>query len=111
MLAGRSFSFAVCVRASRLRVITADPGLGTFEGLRCYSDVASSTEQPNEPTISKGRMMPFPEYRKLRKSLKWQTRICGIPFALAGMAVSATINVYLNPGMFEMTPEEVTPIL
>ena len=56
-------------------------------------------------------MMPFEEYRKLRKSLKWQTRICGVPFAIAGMAISAALNVYFNPGMFEMAPEDVVPIL
>ena len=55
--------------------------------------------------------MNFEEYRKLRKTLKMRTRLAGIPLAFVGMGISSFVNVQLNPGMFEMQPEEVQPIL
>ena len=57
------------------------------------------------------RMMPFEEYRKLRKALKWRARIAGIPMGLLGIAASSFVNVHFNPRMFEMSPEEIKPIL
>ena len=53
----------------------------------------------------------FEDYRKLRKTLKSRSRVAGIPLAFISMGVSSLINVQMNPGMFEMTPEEVQPIL
>ena len=57
------------------------------------------------------KMMPFEEYRKLKKSHKTKARLWGIPFAFGGMTASSIINVMLTPNMFEMTPEEIQPIL
>ena len=111
MLSSLRFPFAICIRASNCRVIARNPSSKLLQGSVCYSNDASSSEQPSGSPSTKGRMMPFKEYRKLRKALKWQSRICGVPFALAGMAISAAVNVYLNPGMFEMAPEDVKPIL
>lgn len=62
-------------------------------------------------TEAKERMMPFQQYRKLKQSLKVKARLTGIPAGLLGMATSSAINISLNPRMFEMTPEEVKPIL
>lgn len=59
-----------------------------------------------------GEKMTFEEYRKLRKSLKVRTRVAGLPMAFLGMGISSFVNVhYVTPNMFEMTPEEVKPIL
>lgn len=55
--------------------------------------------------------MSFEDYRKLKKSLKMRARIAGIPTALLGTTLSSAIAVYLNPRMFEMTPEEVQLVL
>ena len=57
------------------------------------------------------KQMNFEEYRKLRKTLKMRARLAGIPLAFVGMGMSSFVNVQLNPGMFEMQPEEVQPIL
>jgi len=67
----------------------------------------------NSPdTISSAeKMMPFEEYRKLKKSQKMKARLWGVPFAFGGMMTSSIINVMLTPNMFEMTPEEIQPIL
>ena len=56
-------------------------------------------------------MMPFEEYRKLKKALKMRARIAGLPTAVVGVMASSFVNVHFNPRMFEMTPEEVQPIL
>lgn len=57
------------------------------------------------------RMMPFEEYRKLKKALKMRARIAGLPTAVVGVMASSFVNIHFNPRMFEMTPEEVQPIL
>jgi len=55
--------------------------------------------------------MPFEDYRKLKKSQKMKARVWGVPFALSGMMASSIVNVMITPNMFEMTPEEIQPIL
>eukprot|EP00731_Ephydatia_muelleri_P030710 Em0022g224a len=56
-------------------------------------------------------MMPFQQYRKLKQTLKVKARLAGIPAGLLGMTTSSAVNISLNPRMFEMTPEEIKPIL
>lgn len=56
-------------------------------------------------------MMPFEEYRKLKKTMKYRSRIWGIPFAFAGMTVSSAINAMAFPNIFDMAPEDIQPIL
>ena len=58
-----------------------------------------------------GVKLTFEEYRKLRKSLKFRGRVAGLPMAFVGMAISSFVCVQYNPNMFNMTPEEVQPIL
>jgi hypothetical protein len=55
--------------------------------------------------------MSFSEYRTLKKSMKMRSKIAGIPMGFFGIGLSSAVNVHLNPHMFEMTPEEVEPIL
>ena len=55
--------------------------------------------------------MSFEEYRKLKKALRMRARVAGLPMGLVGMSLSSAIGIHLNPRMFEMTPEEVQPIL
>ena len=62
-------------------------------------------------TNAKERMIPFQQYRKLKQSLKVKARLAGIPAGFLGMAASSAVNINLNPRMFEMTPEEVKPVL
>lgn len=59
------------------------------------------------------RMMPFEEYRKLRKRLKIRARLAGVPMALVGTSLSSAISIHFNPQMLEFqNPEvELTPIL
>ena len=55
--------------------------------------------------------MSFEEYKKLKRALKVRARVAGIPVAFVGIIISSAISVHMNPRMFEMTPEEITPIL
>ena len=56
--------------------------------------------------------LTFEEYRKLRRSLKWRSRISGIPMAFLAMAASSAINIHMNPYMFDPPPEmEIQTIL
>ena len=59
------------------------------------------------------RMIPFVEYRKLRKRLKIRARLSGIPMAFVGTSLSSALNLHFNPQMLEFqNPEvELTPIL
>ena len=70
--------------------------------LRSYSSSAGESE----------KKMTFEEYRKLRRSLKTRSRVAGLPMAFFGMGISSFVNVhYVTPNMFDMTPEEIQPIL
>ena len=76
------------------------------ERLRGYSTQTTEVQsQDDKFTIS------FEEYRQLRKSMKMRTRLAGLPMAFVGMGISSAVHVTLNPRMFEMTPEEIEPIL
>ena len=59
------------------------------------------------------RMMPFVQYRKLRKRLKFRSRLAGLPAALFGVTVSSAVNVHFHPEMLEFQNPEVdmAPIL
>lgn len=72
---------------------------------------AHTSRQSSTDAASKERMMQFQQYRKLKQSLKMKGRLAGIPAGLLGMTTSSAVNISLNPRMFEMTPEEVKPIL
>ena len=65
----------------------------------------------NSSAVESDRMMPFEEYRKLKKTIKNRARIWGVPFAFTGMSISSAINVMMFPNMFEMAPEDIQPIL
>lgn len=65
----------------------------------------------NSSTVESKEMMPFEEYRKLKKSMKYRGRIWGVPFAFTGMSISSAINVMVFPNIFEMAPEDIQPIL
>ena len=68
-------------------------------------DKSSSADVVGRP------IMTFEKYRKLKKALRVRSRVSGVPMALVGASISSYINVYFNPRMFEMTPEEIQPIL
>lgn len=70
-----------------------------------------STEVDSTTATNKTFKMPFADYRKLKKTVKMRTRLAGIPMGFAGIGISSAISIQLNPRMFEMTPEEVQPIL
>lgn len=65
----------------------------------------------NSSGVESKRMMPFEDYRKLKKTIKQRARIWGIPFAFAGMSISSAINVMVFPNILEMTAEDIQPIL
>lgn len=59
------------------------------------------------------RMIPFEEYRKLRRRVKTRSRLAGIPVAFMGVTVSSAFNVHVYPQMLEFqNPDvELAPIL
>ena len=59
------------------------------------------------------RMMPFEEYRKLRRRVKTRSRLAGVPMAFVGTTLSSAVNIHFNPQMMEFqNPEvELNPIL
>ena len=72
--------------------------------LRIYSSSAGQGDDSEK--------MTFEEYRKLRKSLRTRGRVASLPMAFFGMGISSFVNVhYITPNMFDMTPEEIQPIL
>ena len=92
---------------SLYQVPTTHHAAGLFvsftQSLRVYSSSASD---------GGSEKLTFEEYRKLRKSLKTRGRVAGLPMAFFGMGISSFVNVhYITPNMFELTPEEVQPIL
>jgi import inner membrane translocase subunit TIM23 len=62
--------------------------------------------------VGEERMMKFEDYRKMKKTLKWNARVAGVPGGLVAMAISSAVNMHFNPKMFEAaTPEEIQYIL
>ena len=63
--------------------------------------------------IGRHRTMPFEQYRKLRRQLKFRARVAGVPAALVGVGLSSAVNVHFHPQMLEFqNPEvELTQIL
>ena len=64
-------------------------------------------------TKDERRMMPFEEYRRLRRRLKMRSRLAGLPVACVGVALSSAVNVHFHPQMLEFqNPDvELAPIL
>ena len=64
-------------------------------------------------TTDEQRMMPFKEYRRLRRRLKMRARLAGLPVACVGVGLSSAINVHFHPQMLEFqNPDvELAPIL
>ena len=66
----------------------------------------------DNPKSSKQFSLSFEEYQKLRRKVRTQKRISGIPFAAVGMTASSMVSVMLNPHLFDATdPEQIQPIL
>ena len=63
--------------------------------------------------VNRQRMMPFDQYRRLRRRLKFRSRLAGVPAALFGVTLSSAVNVHFHPQMLEFqNPDvELTPIL
>jgi hypothetical protein len=61
---------------------------------------------------SKKFSLSFEEYQTLRRKVRTQKRISGIPFAAVGLTTSSMVSVMLNPHLFDATdPEQIQPIL
>ena len=71
------------------------------------------SSQNDDQMVSKRRFsLTFEEYQKLRRKIRTQKRISGIPFAAVGLTTSSMVSVMLNPNLFEATdPEQIQPIL
>lgn len=94
-------------------------GLGNFERVLqplvyrqmvlrgCTSKSMSSATPANE------RMMDFEEYRKLKRALKWNARVAGIPMGFIAVGISSLTNLHFMPNAFDTSipPEEIQPIL
>ena len=66
-----------------------------------------------EPTSSKQEKfeLSFEEFQKLRRKLRNSQRIAGLPFGISALLTSSAVSAYLNPNMFDATPEQIQPIL
>lgn len=69
---------------------------------RMYS-VEATSDSDGSPVR---RMMPFEEYRKLKKALKLRARMSGLPMAGVGILASAALNTHFNPNLLAPVPEE-----
>ena len=58
-------------------------------------------------------MMNFEEYIKLKRSLKWNARVAGIPMGCIAVGISSMANLHFMPHVFDtsLPPEGITPIL
>ncbi len=66
----------------------------------------------DNPKSSKQFEISFEEYQTLRRKIRTQKRISGIPFAAVGLTASSMVSVMLNPHLFDATdPEQIQPIL
>ena len=66
----------------------------------------------DEPKSSNQFSLSFEEYQKLRRKVRAQKRISGIPFAAVGLTASSMVSVMFNPHLFDATdPEQIQPIL
>jgi hypothetical protein len=74
---------------------------------------AAVCSERNYSTTDTQRMMPFEEYRKLRRRLKMRSRLSGLPVAFLGVGASSAANVHFHPQMLEFqNPDvELAPIL
>lgn len=65
------------------------------------------------PSKSKQQFsLRFEEFQKLRRKIRTQKRISGIPFAAVGLSASSMVSVMMNPNLFDATdPEQIQPIL
>lgn len=119
--------FSLCQREPRRIRVLSSAGVRCL--LRCHSQAPPEQERIPPETEAAGKRlgstsstevadpkdrkfnMSFAEYRKMKKSMKTRSRVAGIPMGFAGIAISSAISIHLNPRMFEMTPEEIQPIL
>lgn len=78
-------------------------------------DGKTAVGEPMQPSTevdeTVGKTLSFEEYRKLKKAIKLRGRLAALPMGFVGIGISSAISVQLNPRMFEMTPEEIQPIL
>ena len=80
----------------------------SFEAVGLFNTTRKFSNQTDQP-----RMMPFVDYRKLRRRLKLRSRLAGLPMALTGVALSSAVNIHFQPQMLEFqSPDvELAPIL
>ncbi|XP_019858087.1 PREDICTED: uncharacterized protein LOC109586349 isoform X2 [Amphimedon queenslandica] len=59
------------------------------------------------------RMMNFEEYRKLKRSLKWNVGVAGIPMGCIAVGISSMANLHFMLHIFDtlLPLEEITPII
>ena len=99
--------------ASMCGICTSESPVELSNGMRSYASRAD--DLPGQEKVDvidvKKSTMSFEKYRKLKKSLIIRRRIAGLPMAFVGASLSSYLHIYLNPRMFEMTPEEIQPIM
>jgi len=60
---------------------------------------------------SKQFSLSFDEYQQLKRSIRTKQRIAAIPFAFGGITAASMTMAYLNPDMFDSTPESVQLVM
>ena len=68
-------------------------------------------QQQSTVTIPRKFNLSFEEYQKIKRKLKTNQRIAGVPFAFLGTIGSSMLSAYMFPDMFDATPENVQLIL
>lgn len=103
----RSDMSALSLRWGGIRAL---PGMGIRCCMMCHGsgpDSPSINRRLRQYSSDLKPTLSFEEYRGRKKTLKLRTRIAGLPMAVVGSALSGSVSIYLNPRMFEMTPEDV----
>lgn len=82
---------------------------------RCSSTNANGNqklaEPPNNMAQARKFDLTFEEYQKLRRKLRTRQRIAGLPVGAVALLTSSAVSAYLNPNMFDATPEQIQPIM
>ena len=85
---------------------------------RRFSTFESSKENEKlaeQPRVKRSQPrqfeLTFEEYQKLRRKVRTTQRIAGLPVGALGLLTSSAVSAYLNPNMFDATPEQIQPIM
>ena len=98
-----AFTFVANGRASTHSTVR---GWQAARPLSVHDNISSSAAELQK----QDRMMPFEEYKKIKKRLKWSSRLAGLPGFMVGSGISAAVNVHYFPQIMDFESPDVQPI-